>query len=144
MSQNIVELKLDGNVPAKKNSRINRGDGMSFPSKAFEDWQTTAMQNVRLQTKVRFYNPVSLEVIIYFATDTRADLDNRLTSILDMLVEVLVLRDDKWQDVPMIALQAEYRKGKPGAFIRITELPSDILGAELAATRAKRKPKKLA
>lgn len=52
----------------------------------------------------------------------KADLDNRLTSILDMLVEALILRDDKWQDVPLIAVQAEYRKKEPGAFIRITEL----------------------
>jgi hypothetical protein len=39
-----------------------------------------------------------------------------------MLVEALVLRDDKWQDVPRIAVQAEYRKGSPGAFVRISEL----------------------
>lgn len=142
MSQNIVELKFAGNIPAKKNSRINRGDGMSFPSRDFEKWQTTAMQNVRLQTKAEFINPVSMEVIIYFATDTRADLDNRLTSILDMLVKCHVLPDDKWQNVPAIALQAEYRKNRPGAFVRMTELPADYLGPELAATRAKRKPRK--
>ena len=144
MSQNIVELIFGGNIPAKKNSRINRSDGMSFPSRDFEKWQTTAMSNVRLQTKAEFINPVSIEVIIYFGTDTRADLDNRLTSLLDMFVKCHLLPDDKWQNIPMIALQAEYRKGRPGAFVRITELPSDILGAELAATRAKRKPKKQA
>lgn len=137
----IVELVLEGNVPSKKNSRINRSDGMSFPSKNFEAWQTAALQSVRLQTRERFYNPVAIEVIVYFGTDTRADLDNRLTSILDMLVESLMLRDDKWQDVPQMALQAEYRPRKPGAFIRITELAADILGEELAATRAKRRPK---
>ena len=137
--QKIVELVLEGSTPSKKNSRINRGDGMSFPSKKFADWQTYALQQVRVQTRERFYNPVSIEVIIYFGTDARADLDNRLTSILDMLVEGLVLRDDKWQDIPMIQLQAEYRPRKPGAFIRITELPPDILGPELAAARAKRK-----
>ena len=59
---------------------------------------------------------------MYFGTMGKADLDNRLTSVLDMLVEALVLRDDKWQDVPRIAVQAEYRKKEPGAFIRITEL----------------------
>lgn len=119
----MIELVLEGSVPSKKNSRINRGDGMSFPSKAFVDWQIEALKQVRRQTRQRFYVPVSVEVIIYFGTNIRADLDNRLTSILDMLVEGLVLRDDKWQDVPLIAVQAEYRKRKPGAFVRITELP---------------------
>lgn len=65
-----------------------------------------------------------LEVVIYFGTYRRADLDNRVTSILDMLVEALVLRDDKWQDVPAIKAVAEYRKNAPGAYIRITEMES--------------------
>lgn len=98
---------------------------MSFPSKKFKDWQLYALQQVRLQTRHRFFTPVSAEVIIYFGTKGRADLDNRLTSVLDMLVESLVLRDDKWQDVPIMKVQAEYRKGEPGAFIRLTEEPSD-------------------
>lgn len=121
-NQVTVELTLEGSVPSKKNSRINRGDGVSFPSKKFIQWQNDAMRQVRIQTRHRFFNPVGVEVIIYFGTNIRADLDNRLTSILDMLVECLVLRDDKWQDVPLIKVQAEYRKSKPGAFIRLTEL----------------------
>ena len=118
----MIELVLEGSVPSKKNQRINRGDGKSFPSKKFVQWQEDALKQVRMQTRQRFYVPVGIEVIIYFGTQTRADLDNRLTSILDMLVEALVLRDDKWQDVPRMAVQAEYRKGKPGAFVRIAEL----------------------
>lgn len=95
---------------------------MSFPSKKFVQWQDTAMRQVRIQTRERFYKPVSIEVIIYFATLARADLDNRLTSILDMLVECVMLRDDKWQDIPLMKVQAEHRPRKPGAFIRIIEL----------------------
>lgn len=124
MSQNIVELKIEGNVPSKKNSRVRTRSGSSIPSKAFSDWQESALWQVRQQTKTRFLKPVSLEVIIYFGTNGRADLDNRVTSVLDMLVEALVIRDDKWQDVPRIAAQAEYRKREPGAFIRLTELDS--------------------
>jgi len=137
----IVELVLEGSIPSKKNSRINTSDGKSFPSKDFVQWQKSALTQVRMQTQKRFYNPVSLEVIIYFATDARADLDNKLTSILDMLVEGMLLRDDKWQEVPMIAVQAAYRPKKAGAFIRLTELESDVMGAELEAVRAKRKPR---
>ncbi len=122
MSSKVLELVLEGNVVSKKNSRINRGDGMSFPSKKYMDWQKESLKQIRIKRPERFYNPVSIEVIIYFGTNIRADLDNRLTSILDMLVEALVLRDDKWQDVPRLAVQAEYRKREPGAFIRITEL----------------------
>lgn len=118
----MVELVLEGNVPSKKNSRINRGDGKSFPSRKYMDWQDDALKQVRIQTRQRFLKPVAIEVIIYFGTNTRADLDNRLTSILDMLVEGLVLQDDKWQNVPMMQVQAELRPRKPGAFVRISEL----------------------
>lgn len=118
----IVEITLKGSIPSKKNSRINRSDGVSFPSTEFIQWQNDAIIKVRRQSRHRFFVPVSAEVIIYFGTMIRADLDNRLTSILDMLVEALVIRDDKWQDVPLIAVQAEYRKNSPGAFIRLTEI----------------------
>lgn len=123
MSQNnFIELRLDGNVPSKKNSRVRTRSGASIPSKAFYEWQNAALQQVKAQTRARGLTNVSVQVIIYFGTNGRADLDNRLTSILDMLVEALVLRDDKWQDVPIMQAQAEYRKRQPGAFVRISQL----------------------
>lgn len=122
LNPKTVELTLEGNVPSKKNSRINRGDGVSFPSRKYAEWEKLALQQTRLQTRERFFKPVGIEIIIYFGTNVRADLDNRITSVLDMLVEALVLKDDKWQDVPIIKAQAEYRKRKPGAFVRISEL----------------------
>jgi Holliday junction resolvase RusA-like endonuclease len=118
----MIELQLEGNVPSKKNSRVRTRSGSSIPSRAFYDWQKSALLQVKTQTRARGLTNVSVEVIIYFGTNVRADLDNRLTSILDMLVEGLVLRDDKWQDVPLLQVQAEYRKGAPGAFVRIVEL----------------------
>lgn len=121
-SPKTVELVLEGNVPSKKNSRINLRSGVSVPSNKFVQWQNDSIMEVRRQTRERFYKPVQIELIIYFATLGKADLDNRLTSILDMLVEALVLRDDKWQDVPLMKVQAEHRPRKGGAFIRITEL----------------------
>lgn len=118
----LSEFVLEGNVPSKKNSRVRTRSGSSIPSKAFYEWQRSALLQIKLQKPERFYKPVSVEVIIYFGTNIRADLDNRLTSILDMLVEAFILRDDKWQAVPRMAAQGEYRKGQPGAFIRISEL----------------------
>lgn len=118
----MLELVLDGNVPSKKNSRIHTRSGASIPSKAFTEWQDEAIRQVREQTKKRFYQPVSVDVVIYFGTLAKADCDNRLTSILDMLVAAFVLKDDKWQDVPNGSFRGEYRKGNPGALVRITEI----------------------
>lgn len=134
----MIELRLDGNVPSKKNSRINTKDGKSFPSKDFSQWQNDALKQVRAQTRQRFIGLVHLEVIIYFATLGRADTDNKVTSLLDMLVEALVLKDDYWETVAKTSYEAAYRPGAPGAFVRITELPADFYGAEYLAAAAKR------
>lgn len=115
----MITIKLEGPIPSKKNSRINRSDGKSFPNKKFIDWQNYAIIATRQQTRERFFKPVRIDVEIRFSTNIRADLDNRVTSILDMLVEALVIRDDKWQDVPIIKASAIYAKGNPGATICI-------------------------
>lgn len=117
-----VSLTLVGRVPAKKNSRVRTRSGAYIPNKDFATWQKDALWRVRSQTRARFLVPVAVDVVIIFGTKGRADLDNRLTSILDMLVEGLVLRDDKWQDVPQMSVQAAYKKGEPGAIIKITEV----------------------
>lgn len=139
MSQNrVVELQLEGSIPSKKNSRVHTRSGASIPSKAFEQWQKDALRQVRMQTRERFYGLVQVELIIYFATLGRADTDNKVTSILDMLVEGLVLKDDYWETVAHTSYEAAYRPGRGGAFVRITELPHDFYGAEYLEAAAKR------
>lgn len=118
----MIELTLTGNIPSKKNSRINLKSGVSIPSAKFTAWQNDAIWQIKQQKRKRFVKPVRLEVTVYFGTNARADLDNRITSILDMLVEAMVLQDDKWQYVPEIHAKAKYRKGKPGAVLRLVEL----------------------
>lgn len=141
-TKTAIEFRLEGNVPSKKNQRINTKDGLSFASKAFTDWQKTAIVECRRQSRHRFFAPVSIEVMIYFATLGKADIDNRLTSILDMLADALIIRDDKWESVPLMKVEAAYRPKQPGAFIRIEELPADFFGAEYVEAAAKRDRRK--
>lgn len=138
----MIELVLDGSIPSKKNSRVNLSSGVSVPSTKFTQWQNDALKQVRAQTRQRFLGLVQIEIILYFATLGRADTDNKVTSILDMLVEGLVLKDDYWETVARTVYEAAYRPGKPGAFIRITELPADFLGDEYLAAAAKRNRRK--
>ncbi len=122
----MVEITLEGNIPSKKNSRINTKSGRSFPSAKFTEWQDSAIWSLRSQTRERFFKPVAIEVTIIFGRLGVSDLDNRLTSILDMLVESLIIRDDRWEYVPKISVNAEYKKGKPGAVIKIVETEAII------------------
>lgn len=118
----MLTLVLTGTVPSKKNSRINTGIGRSFPSTRYTFWQNGAIIEVRQQTRHRFIKPVSINVVFYMGDLRTTDLDNKLSSVLDMLKECLVIVDDSWQRVPEIHISGEYRKGKPGAEITITEL----------------------
>ncbi len=125
-----VEFILDGTIPSKKNSRINTRSGKSFSSKEFTEWQNESITEVRRQSRERFAGLVQIELILYFGTLGVADTDNKVTSILDMLVEMVMLPDDYWRSVARTAYEAAYRPGKPGAFVRLTELPANFLGTE--------------
>ena len=137
-----AEITLEGTIPSKKNSRVNLSSGVSVPNKKFVQWQDEQLVQVRRQTRERFLGHVQIEIILYFATLGRADTDNKVTSILDMLVEGMVLKDDYWESVVRTVYEAAYRPGAAGAFIRITEMPADFLGAEYLAAAAKRDRKK--
>lgn len=137
-----VEINLEGTIPSKKNSRVNLASGVSVPNNKFVQWQNDSLVEVRRQTRERFLGHVQIELILYFATLGRADTDNKVTSILDMLVEALVLKDDYWESVVRTVYEASYRPGKGGAFIRITEMPGDFLGAEYLAAAEKRDRRK--
>lgn len=141
-NQKTVELVFNGTIPSKKNSRINLKSGVSIPNNKFVQWQNDSISELRRQTRQRFLKPVSLEAIIYFGTVGKADIDNKVTSLLDMFVEALLLTDDQWHSVPIMKVQAEYRKNKPGAFIRIEELEDGFLGEEYAVAMAKNKAKR--
>lgn len=140
----VVELVFSGTIPSKKNSRINLKSGVSIPNKKFVQWQDSQIIELRRQSRHRFFTPVSLEVIIYFATLGKSDIDNKVTSLLDMFSEALLIPDDQWHNVPIMTVQAEYRPSKPGAFVRLTELPPDYLGSEYikAVEKLKRKKRK--
>ena len=131
-SLKTARIVLEGNVPSKKNSRVHTRSGASVPNKKFIQWQESALWQVRAQCKQRFLMPVRVDAIIYFGTKARADADNRLTSILDMLVEGVVLPDDAYQQVVSGRAIGLYRKGKPGAFVRIQELDHEALEREIA------------
>lgn len=91
------------------------------------------MWEVRQQTRERFLGMVKIDTIIYFGTHGKADADNKRTSLLDMLVEMVVLPDDAYQYVAAGSTIGVYRKGKPGAFVRIREITPEQIEQEISA-----------
>lgn len=110
---------LSGSVPSKKNSRINTRSGRSFPSKAFTDWHQEAEQQLVVQGLHKFNKPVMIQADFYFENNIRRDLDNRITSILDLFTDLGIIEDDRWQCVPEIVVTGQLDKKNPRTIIKI-------------------------
>lgn len=118
-------ITLLGRVPSKKNSkrRIQRGRNIFMvPSEAHEVWHKEQMMWVRLGwPRMLVLSSVRKVQITFFAGDKRAgDLSNKAESIMDLLVDAQILKDDNWFVVPELLLKmGGVDKEKPRAEIII-------------------------
>lgn len=118
--QEVFYFELDGETPAKKNSRITLPNGRTIPSKKFQDWHKAAMVQLISQQKPKkpIESPVSIMLSFYHGDLRRRDSDNGTSSIMDLLVDAEILSDDNWQIVRQIDVFNYYEKNK--ARCRIT------------------------
>ena len=129
MSESLT-IEFVGDVPSKKNSRITLRSGRSIPGKKYQQWHEYAIfqikSTVNRRPNIRLFEkkPMSQNIAItfYMGTRRRTDIDNKISSILDTLVDAGVLEDDDWTHVPSITARAIYRKGESGATVTITPL----------------------
>lgn len=97
----IIELR--GNVPSKKNSRINTRSGLSFPSKKYTDWHKDAIKQLVGVEKIPPGTPV---VFTYYSDSKRSgDLSNKWQSIEDTFTDVGIIEDDNWFILPDIHMK---------------------------------------
>lgn len=100
----MYNITIPGDIPSKKNSkrRIQRGTHIFMvPSKAHEEWHKRVMP---LLTNWRDYDQIkepiadtgSVMIIFYPSNLRRADLSNKAESIMDILVDAGILKDDNW------------------------------------------------
>lgn len=117
-------LHLAAPIPSKKNSRLvvgrGRGRALNIPSAAYREWHRANLGSVRAQIAAQEIPaaPVELRLRVGFADRRRRDLDNALSSVLDLLVDAGVLPDDCWAVVPRIQLEA-YETDEPEAVVSL-------------------------
>jgi len=112
----MMTFTIYGETPSKKNSRINTRNGRSFPSKRYKMWHDDAIMQIAafFDGKIPIMpndkkNKVS---VIFYHGDLRdRDSDNQLTSILDMLKDAGVIKDDTWKIIKRGSFDNEYDKG---------------------------------
>ncbi len=102
-----LSFQVEAPIPAKKNSRIVLKDGRNIPSEAYRHWHAAHIRRLRdLQRRHgTFTCPVSVSVGIAFGDRRRRDLDNELTSVLDLIKDSGLVEDDDWIHVPRVTCE---------------------------------------
>ena len=123
-----MKLIIEGETPAKKNSRIQLPNGRNIPSKQYQEWHRSAEVQVRCMTigHEAISYPVIISLSFFHGDMRRRDSDNGTSSILDTLVDAGVLKDDNWQIVRILNVYNYYDKGHARCEIEIHQLETTI------------------
>jgi len=123
MDKFIQEFLITGETPAKKNSRITLRNGMTIPSKNFRAWHDRALiETIQQKAMNEIQVPVRITLTFTHGDLRRRDSDNGTSSIMDLLVDAKILKDDNWQIVKEIVVKNEYKKNESYVCILIEEL----------------------
>ena len=122
--QKVISITIKGRIPSKKNSRnifFRRGRMMNIPSPKYTAWHKASSLQLKKVPKYRLESVPSI-FIEFYAPDRRAtDLTNKAESIMDLLVDNEIIKDDNWYIVPRLALLFKgVDKLNPRAIIQIT------------------------
>ena len=121
----MIKFTLKGSTPSKKNSKniiYAKGRMMVIPSKKHGDWheeQMWVMKSLKIPLQT---NPVMITMTFFADNKRRGDLDNKASSILDLLKDAGVLEDDDWFHVPNVILNFGGVDNFPRCEIELTEL----------------------
>lgn len=121
-----MKIILNGETPSKKNSRINTKLGKSFPNQRFVKWHNIALSELqvllfRKQIHTFEDKQVKLTATFYHGDYKKRDSDNQLSSILDLLVDSKILKDDCWRIIPEKHVYDKYDKHNARVEIELTE-----------------------
>lgn len=88
-----MKVIIKGRPHSKKNSRRNFGH-VSLPSLAYERFKHDALGQLKAYRLPTYTEPVRMAVLFRQKGRMRSDLDNGLSSIMDVLQDAGVLTDD--------------------------------------------------
>lgn len=129
-----INFDIAGQVPSKKNNKrilknSRTGNRFIANSEKFNDWHEKALREVCLFSKAAKYrnkprkNPLSIRMSFYNKDNRRHDLDNMVSSVLDLLVDAGYLEDDHCKIVSsMLVVFCGVDRENPRVEVTITEL----------------------
>ncbi|MBQ1778303.1 MAG: RusA family crossover junction endodeoxyribonuclease [Acidaminococcaceae bacterium] len=120
-----MKFIIEGETPAKKNSRITLPNGRTIPSKNYRTWHESALLQIEamaISREASISYPVAISLNFIHGDLRRRDSDNGTSSILDLLVDAGILADDNWQIVRILNVYNQYDKGHARCEIMISQL----------------------
>lgn len=123
-----MKLTISGNTPSQKNRKIisqNKATGRPFLRTAPQvlEWRQEATIELAAQFKgykVTDY-PISINIVVWFDSNRRRDLDNALSSIMDALVEANIIEDDSTKYISQLTVQYGGLSDNPRAEIYLED-----------------------
>lgn len=105
-------FRLDGNIPSKKN-RVRFGSNGVYHDKNFTKWHKLAVAQLTPHVPKDGWiaRATLVQINFTFESQRSKDLTNAAESIMDLLVDVGILKDDNFKVVPLLSLCANYIKG---------------------------------
>lgn len=101
---NKHKIIIHGRIPSKKNSRIVTRSGRTFPSKQYTAWHKDASGQVKRHGDI-IRNAGRVCLYFFMPDARRTDLTNKAESVMDLLVDCGILKDDCWQVVNEVVLK---------------------------------------
>jgi|SRR5665213_3195249 len=105
-NNNVTHITIPGRTPSKKNSRVcfvRAGKLFNIPSKAYAEWHKAALNMLPSGLILIDIKEVTLH---FYAPDKRGtDLSNKAESIMDLLVDKGIIKDDNWFIIPKLILE---------------------------------------
>lgn len=104
----ISYYKLTGETPSKKNSRQVFRGGKNIPSKKYLMWLKRAEIEIFRQGILipSISCPIEIKLVFHHKDERTRDTDNQVSSILDLLKGIKVIKDDNWKIVRKITAEA--------------------------------------
>lgn len=97
-----MNLTLNGQVIAKKNARqlfVRNGRMMNIPSKLYREWEEDCLNQIAHTYRGQAEGQVIIIVEFYHKDLRKRDIDNELSSVLDLLVKAELIPDDSCEVV---------------------------------------------
>lgn len=116
---------LPGSVPSKKNQRqtfYRNGKIINIPSKKYKEWHDASVDFLDGFGSLK--PPYEIYLVFWMKDNRKTDIDNKVSSVLDLLKDVGIIEDDCWQNVAKITARAS---GISRDFPRVkVEIHSDL------------------